>query len=488
MPKDNQAQGAKKSKGKPKSGAEPRAAAGDVEVLESTSSLKLGIAQNKAEFVVNLDRTCPTSKRSGGADVPGQLSPVASLGYVLPNGKKVPGITSSTADPRPPQVAIKSHTVTFENVCAQAVALDVKKRLASAESNSTTAASVDVLSGKALGPGRSHTVSVEMTYQGLRMDDAASMVDVEELLEFRINRTDQLDDSLINLEGGSRVMNPDADIVRVTVVSEYFGDNDARVEGNFHVLNFTQDFPDPTTFATATASARNKSIRLGKKIVGYQGTARSSSIATLEYDVSTTGTGIGYDRITATVGGASRSIYVLAVCKADNRVAWDPIITPGWRDYAIYAKGNGGLNYDENGDDAPNLAGGVAIWYPTLSMYVLWDFARNLPVTCSRGYDADNGYGEYRYGSLPAKGVIEVSRLPTLVLKRIRGEAEPKVAFSTLLLGIAFVRELITLTRDFYQSYHNAKATSEKAIMRSISRPYTAEELGEARNANRQAK
>jgi len=483
MPKDRKAPGAEKPKSKAKSG-DVRAAAGDIEVLESTSSLKLGVAQNRTEFVLNLDRTCPTSKRSGGADVPGQLPPVASMGYVLPNGKKIPTAVGSETDPRPRMVAMKSHSVRFENVSAQAVSLDVKKRLASAESNTAAAATVDILSEKVLGPGKSHTVTLDMTYQGVRLDDAASQVDVEELMELRVNRTDQLDDSLTNLENGVRVMNPDADMVRITIVSEYYGDSSSRVEGAFHVLNFASDFPEPSTYASATPSARNRSIKLGKRVVGYQGTAKASSIITLEYDVSLTGTGLGYDRITANINGSSRSIYVLAVTKADDNAAWDPIAAQSWSSYAIHAKGSGGLNYDENGDDAPNLAGGVAVWYPSLSKYVMWDFARNKPVTCERGYDATNGYGAYRYGSLPPKGVVEASLLPAAVLRKIRGEPEPKIAFSTVLLGIAFIRDLITLSREFYQAYHNAQATADKAVMREISRPYTEEEL----NANRRVR
>jgi hypothetical protein len=218
---------------------------------------------------------------------------------------------------------------------------------------------------------------------------------------------------------------------------------------------------------------RNKPVKFANKSVGYASSGRQASIVTLDYDVSMTGTGLGFDRINSERLG--KSIYVLAVTNADDSAPWALVANPQWKDYVLLVPGAGGYVWDENDSDCPNLAGGVCIWSELDQAFVMWDFARNQPVQANWGYAAESGYGEYRYGCLPAAGCLQAMNLQSKIAQRMRGE-KPKAIFDTLLLGLSMCIKLVTLLAETKAAYDAMQAQARASVQVIATRQLTHQE------------
>lgn len=441
-----------------------------IEVLENAAALKVGEIKNSVDMIINLDRVDTIKRMSSGTTDPVLKDPMIEYKYILPVGENVPGTNdpaTTTKDPRSIMAAMKGHRLTFTNICEQTMYLDVKRPVASAHDDATAAARIDILQKHPLLPGKNYVYDIDMSYASVQSDDATAKIYLETLCLARAWRTDQLVDSLVQFSKDAsattqKVIDGDADCIRVTLETVYFGDTSGPGEGNYFALNFDQDFPDPGTLSGGPIQ-RTKMVKFANKQVGYSKLNRKTSISNFEYDVSFTGTGLGFDRVNSDRLG--EGIYVMAVTNADDNQPWMPVVNSAWRDWIILVPAAGGYVWDENKADCPNLAGGAAVWSPADNAFVMWDFARNKPVTCSWGYTPEDGYGAFRYGSLPPKGEVQALPLNATTKAKMRGEA-PKVAFTTVLLALSFLTKLVVLVAETAAAFEtNVQVNRKNNIM-----------------------
>lgn len=460
MPKKQKKPPAVQAKMKVK--ANPAVGSG-LDVLETSSAIKIGELANSVDFFVNLERVDTVNRMSSGTQpVTSLKDAVGQYRYVLPLGKNVPSATApgnKSLDPRTPMSALKQYTIMMENVCEQDIMVDAKRPIANVEDPSSAAAYVDIMKGKVLKRNVKHTEKLDMTYSSVRIDQTVDEIYTDILVLLRFWRTDQLDDSLVSFDptDGTKKPNLTADCVKVTLMAEYYGDSSARCEDMFFMADFAKEFPDPPVKKNAKSLnfSRHKPYKFANKAIGYTPSNTSPGMEFYPYDVSSFCNGLGFDRQKSQKWG--KCLYVLSCADSDDDKEWIPFKPNELNDFVLYPHGAGGYCWDENDEDSPNIAGGVCVYDSAEDKIVMWDFARNQPVLAPWGYTAEDGFGEYRYGTMPSVGVLPYRTLGKAALAKIRGEEAPEALVSTLLLGLSVLMKLVTIIAEAKAAYDAMK-------------------------------